>query len=220
MDWRLDVNIASMIDHTLLKPEATPADIERLCGEAKTHRFAAVCVNPVYVKLAAGRLEGSGVMVATVAGFPLGAVTTATKVEEARGAVREGASEIDMVMAIGLFKGGDLKACGADIAAVVRACDGRTVKVILETSLLSPEEIAKVSRIAADAGAHFVKTSTGFGSRGASIEDIRIMKEAVGGRCRIKASGGIRTREQAIAMIEAGASRLGTSAGITIVEGS
>jgi deoxyribose-phosphate aldolase len=208
-----------MIDHTLLKPEATPADIERLCGEAKAHRFAAVCVNPVYVKLAASCLEGSGVMVATVAGFPLGAVTTATKALEARGAIGDGASEVDMVMAIGLFKGGDLKTCGDDIAAVVRACEGRAVKVILETSLLSPEEIAKASKIAADNGAHFVKTSTGFGSRGASIEDLRIMKEAVGERCRIKASGGIRTREQAIAMIEAGASRLGTSAGVTIVEG-
>lgn len=208
-----------MIDHTLLKPEAQPADVEQLCAEARAHRFAAVCVNPVYVKLAASHLEGSDVMVATVVGFPLGAVTTATKVEEARGAIGDGASEVDMVMAIGLLKGGDLKACGDDIAAVVRACEGRAVKVILETSLLSPEEIATASKIAAAGGAAFVKTSTGFGSRGASVEDIRIMKEAVGDRCRIKASGGIRTREQAIAMIEAGASRLGTSAGVTIVEG-
>jgi len=208
-----------MIDHTLLKPEATPADIERLCDEARAQRFAAVCVNPVYVKPAAERLKGSGVMVATVAGFPLGAVTTATKVEEAEGAVSDGASEIDMVMAVGLFKGGELKAVGEDIAAVVRASDGRVVKVILETSLLTADEIADASRLAADSGAHFVKTSTGFGSRGASIEDIRIMKGAVGDRCRIKASGGIRTRQQAIAMIEAGASRLGTSAGVAIVEG-
>lgn len=208
-----------MIDHTLLKPEATPADIERLCEEARVHRFAAVCVNPVYVKLAAGRLEGSGVMVATVVGFPLGAVTTATKIEEAKDAIADGASEVDMVMAIGLFKGGELRACGDDIAEVVRVCGGRTVKVILETSLLAPEEVATASEIAADAGAHFVKTSTGFGSRGASIEDVRTMKEAVGDRCHIKASGGIRTRDQAIAMIEAGASRLGTSAGIAIVEG-
>jgi len=208
-----------MIDHTLLKPEATPADIERLCDEAAAHRFAAVCVNPLFVKLAAGRLKGSGVMVATVAGFPLGAVTTATKVEEAVGAVSDGASEVDMVMAVGLFKGGEPERAGEDIAAVVRACGGRVVKVILETSLLTDDEIAGASRLAADNGAHFVKTSTGFGSRGASVEDVRIMKEAVGDRCRIKASGGIRTRQEAMAMIEAGASRLGTSAGIAIVEG-
>ncbi len=214
------MNIAGMIDHTLLRPEATPADMERLCREAAAHRFAAVCVNPVYVGLAAKALDGSGVMVATVAGFPLGAVTTATKAAEAAEAIGEGASEVDMVMAVGLFKGGEHRAVGDDIAAVVKACGGRTVKVILETSLLSPEEIAKACRIAADSGAHFVKTSTGFGARGASLEDIRIMKEAVGARCHIKASGGIRTREQAVAMIEAGAQRLGTSAGVAILEGA
>lgn len=214
------MNIAAMIDHTLLKPEATPADIERLCKEATIHKFAAVCVNPIYVKRARSWVDGSGVMVASVAGFPLGATTTRSKVTEASGAIGDGASEVDMVMAVGLFKGGEHKAVGEEIASVVEACKGWTVKVILETSLLSPEEIAIASRIAADNGAKFVKTSTGFGARGASIEDIRIMKEAVGDRCHIKASGGIRTRDQAIAMIDAGAQRLGTSAGVTIVESS
>lgn len=212
------MNLASMIDHTLLKPEATPVDVERLCREALAHRFAAVCVNPLYVKLAAGALAGSDVMVATVVGFPLGATTAREKAMEAAWAVEEGAREIDMVMAVGLFKGGRDKAVGEDIEGVVKAVNGKTVKVILETSLLTPEEIARASRIAVDSGAHFVKTSTGFGSRGASLEDIRIMKETVGARCHIKASGGIKTREQAVAMIEAGANRIGTSAGVAIVE--
>jgi deoxyribose-phosphate aldolase len=212
------MNLASMIDHTLLKPEAAPADVERLCREALVHRFAAVCVNPLYVQQAVKALAGSEVMVATVVGFPLGATTARTKAQEAAWAVEEGAHEIDMVMAVGLFKGNELTAVGGDIAGVVKAAGGRTVKVILETSLLAPEGIAEASRIAADNGAHFVKTSTGFGARGASLEDIRIMKRAVGNRCHIKASGGIKTREQAMAMIEAGASRIGTSAGVAIVE--
>lgn len=214
------MNIAGMIDHTLLKPEATLADIDRLCREAAAHGFAAVCINPVYVKAAARALSDCDVMVATVVGFPLGANATGTKVAETARALADGASEIDMVMAIGPFKGGDIKAAGLDIASVVKEAEGRAVKVILETSLLTPDEIAAASRIAADNGAAFVKTSTGFGSRGASLEDMRIMKGAVEGRCRIKASGGIRTREQAIAMIEAGASRIGTSAGVAIVEGT
>jgi deoxyribose-phosphate aldolase len=208
-----------MIDHTLLKPEATPADIERLCKEATIHKFAAVCVNPVYVRQARDWVDGSSVKVATVAGFPLGAVTTKSKVEEAAGAIANGASEVDMVMAVGLFKGGEHREVGVDIGSVVEACRGWTVKVILETSLLTPDEITTACKIAVDNGADFVKTSTGFGSRGATVDDIRIMKEAICNRCKIKASGGIRTREQAIAMIEAGASRLGTSAGVAIVGG-
>ncbi len=214
------MNIAAMIDHTLLKPEATESDIERLCREAAAHSFAAVCVNPIYVGIAAKALESTQVMVATVVGFPLGATTTEIKVAEAARALADGASEIDMVMSIGLFKGGDLKATGADVAAVVKESAGKAVKVILETSLLTADEISAASLLAVDNGAAFVKTSTGFGSRGASLEDIRIMKGAIEGRCRIKASGGIRTREQAIAMIEAGASRLGTSAGVVIAEGT
>lgn len=213
------MNLAKYIDHTVLKPEATPSDIEKLCSEALEHRFAAVCVNPVFVPIASLALGVSGVGLATVVGFPLGATTTSIKVKEAKEAIEQGATEIDMVMAIGFFRGGDCDAMRRDIEGVIRAVGKIPVKVILETCLLSPDEIAKASRIAAGAGAAFVKTSTGFGSRGASIEDVLTMKEAVGGSCQIKASGGIRTREQAIAMIEAGATRIGTSAGVTIVRG-
>ena len=213
------MDLARAIDHTVLKPEATPADIEKLCREAMQHGFAAVCVNPVFVEQCAGLLKGSKVGLATVVGFPLGATTTSIKAREAWEAIRQGATEIDMVMAIGLFKGGNLVAVQRDIAEVVTASEGKIVKVILETSLLTPEEIATASRLAADAGAGYVKTSTGFGSRGASVEDVKTMKAAVGERCLIKASGGIRTREAAIAMIEAGASRIGTSAGVSIVKG-
>lgn len=213
------MNIARYIDHTLLKPEATRVHIEQLCNEALEYHFAAVCVNPVYTKQVAQMLKGSGVATATVTGFPLGASTTATKVSEVTEAVANGATEIDMVMAIGLFKGKDYKATQSDITEVVRAAPKCIVKVILETCLLSPEEIRTACRIVANAGAHYVKTSTGFNSRGATLEDIKIMKEAVGDRVKVKASGGIRTREQALAMIEAGASRIGTSAGVTIVGG-
>lgn len=211
------MDIAKYIDHTLLKPEATPADINKLCMEAAQHRFAAVCINPVYVPIAAGALSGTGVAVATVAGFPLGASTTSIKAREALEAIAQGATEIDMVMAVGLFKAKDYKAAGEDIAQVVRVAKKFPVKVIIETCFLTPDEIGVACRIAADAGAAYVKTSTGFGSRGASADDIHIMKKTVGERCKIKASGGIRTREQALAMIEAGASRIGTSAGVVIV---
>jgi deoxyribose-phosphate aldolase len=214
------MELAKYIDHTLLKPEATPLDIDRLCAEAAEHGFAAVCVNPVYVPLCARLLDGRGVAVATVVGFPLGANAAETKAREAALAIQQGAGEIDMVMAVGLFKGGEYGAVSEDIAGVVRASGGRPVKVILETSLLAEEGIAQASRLAADAGAAFVKTSTGFGSRGASAEDVRIMKGTVGDRCLVKASGGIRTRADAMAMIEAGASRIGTSAGVAIVRGS
>ena len=214
------MELAKYIDHTLLKAEAGPADIERLCAEAAEHGFAAVCINPVYVPLAAELLGGSEVAVATVVGFPLGANSAESKVREAALAVKRGAGEIDMVMAVGLFKAGDDAAVAAEISGVVRVSAGRPVKVILETSLLDEKEIARASVLAADAGAAFVKSSTGFGSRGATVEDVRIMKAAVGERCLIKASGGIRTRADALAMIEAGASRIGTSAGIAIVRGS
>ena len=212
--------LAKYIDHTLLKAEAGPADIERLCAEAAEYGFAAVCVNPVYVPLCAELLGGSGVAVATVVGFPLGANAAETKVREAVLAVERGAGEIDMVMAVGLFKAGDDAAVAAEISGVVRVSGGRPVKVILETSLLDEVEIARASGLAVDAGAAFVKTSTGLGSRGATVKDVRIMKAAVGDRCLIKASGGIRTREDALTMIEAGASRIGTSAGVAIVRGS
>ena len=213
------MDLARYIDHTLLKPEATPADVEKLCREAADHGFAAVCVNPVFVELSAGFLKGTNVGLATVVGFPLGATTTSIKTREAWEALKQGATEIDMVMSVGFFKGGNLVAVQRDIAEVVRVAEGKIVKVILETSLLTPDEIATASKLAADAGAAYVKTSTGFGSRGASVEDVRKMKEAVGERCLIKASGGIRTREVALAMVEAGASRIGTSAGVAIVTG-
>ncbi|MBN1283727.1 MAG: deoxyribose-phosphate aldolase [Proteobacteria bacterium] len=213
------MDLAKYIDHTLLRPEATPAEAEALCREALKYRFKAVCLNPLYVALASGILKGSGVEVATVIGFPLGANTTVIKMSEAKDALANGATEIDMVMAAGLFKAGDDAMVQRDIDGVVRAAEGRTVKVILETCLLDREGIVRACLIALAAGASFVKTSTGFGSRGASIEDVRTMREAVGGKLGIKASGGIRTREQALAMIEAGATRIGTSAGATIVRG-
>lgn len=212
------MDLAKFIDHTALKPETTSADVIKLCREAAQHKFAAVCVNPVYVELASQELKGSAVEIATVIGFPLGASTTSTKVSETLDAIENGATEIDMVMSVGLFKGGDKDAVKRDIQGVVKAAGKYPVKVILETCLLTQKEIADACRLAADAGAAYVKTSTGFGSRGASVEDVNIMKEAVAGRCKIKASGGIRTREQALAMIEAGADRIGTSAGVAIVE--
>lgn len=212
------MDLAKYIDQTILKPEATVSDVERLCREAVQYKFAAVCINPVFVKHAAGLIKG-GVGLVTVIGFPLGATTSKIKAREASEAINDEAMEIDMVMAIGLFKGGDFEAVRKDIEEVVRASGKCPVKVILETCLLSPDEIKKASIISADAGAAFVKTSTGFNARGATIEDVRTMKAAVGDRCKIKASGGIRTREQALLMIEAGASRIGTSAGVEIVTG-
>ena len=213
------MNLASYIDHTILKPDATLADIEKLCREAKENNFAAVCVNPVFVKKCSELLNGTGVKVATVVGFPLGANVTDVKVFETKKAIEDGADEIDMVIAIGLLKSKQLDAVQNDLAAVVKASSGKVVKVILETCLLTPEEISQTSSMSVAAGAHFVKTSTGFSSGGATLEAVRIMKTTVGDRCKIKASGGVRTREQAIAMIEAGAERIGTSSGVTIVKG-
>jgi deoxyribose-phosphate aldolase len=213
------MNLAPYIDHTVLKPEAGPRDIEKLCREAVDNKFAAVCINPVYVSKARRLVGDSGVGVATVVGFPLGANTTETKIFETKRAIDEGATEIDMVMAVGLFKAGELKAVSRDIEDVVKASGKVPVKVILETCLLDADGIAKASVLAADAGAAFVKTSTGFASGGATVEAVRIMKEAVGNRCKIKASGGIRTRDQVVAMIEAGALRIGTSSGVSIVAG-
>jgi deoxyribose-phosphate aldolase len=213
------MNLAPYIDHTILKAQATLADIKKLCLEAKEHDFAAVCVNPCFVKAASVFLESSTVKLATVVGFPLGASATPTKVFETQEAIKNGATEIDMVMAIGLFKSGDHKYVKDDIKAVVEAAGTKAVKVIIETCYLSTQEIARAAQLAVDAGAAFVKTSTGFGSRGASLEDILIIKRAIADKARIKASGGIRNREDALAMIEAGASRIGTSSGIAIVSG-
>ena len=208
------------IDHTLLKADATQAAIEQLIGEAKDHQFYSVCVNPTWVKLASELLRHEPVAVCTVIGFPLGANTTAVKAFETQDAIANGADEVDMVINIGALKAGQEDLVRADIAAVVAAAkDKALVKVILETSLLSTAEIAVASRLAQEAGADFVKTSTGFSTAGAQVEDVALMRETVGPTMGVKASGGIHTKADAEAMLAAGASRLGTSASIAIVEG-
>jgi deoxyribose-phosphate aldolase len=211
--------LAKYIDHTILKADAKPQDIEKLCLEAAENKFAAVCVNPVFVAEAARFLADTDVGIATVIGFPLGANTTSIKVRETIEAIEAGATEIDMVIPVGLMKAGRFGDVEEDIHAVVKAAGSHIVKVIIETCYLTGDEIRKVSQICVDAGAAYVKTSTGFGPRGASVEDVTIIKSIVGGRCKIKASGGIKTYEQALAMIQAGASRIGTSSGVTIVKG-
>ena len=212
----LNHNIAFLIDHTNLKPEARGSDIEKLCREAVQYGFASVCVNPCYVAEAAGRLAGTKVRVCCVVGFPLGASTTECKTFEARLAVRNGASEIDMVMNVGWLKDKRYEDVKNDIAAVVESVPDNPVKVILETCLLDKSEIVKACRLAKDAGAAFVKTSTGFSAGGATAEDVALMRQTVGPDMGVKASGGIRTRETAEIMIEAGADRLGTSKSIEI----
>ena len=209
--------IAAMIDHTLLKAAATTAQIEQLCAEAKEFTFASVCVNPVHVALAARLLAGSPVKVCTVIGFPLGANTSEVKAFETMNAVRNGADEIDMVLNVGAAKEGDWTLVESDIRAVVSAAAGKLVKVILETCYLTPDEIVKSCEAARKAGADFVKTSTGFGTGGAKAEDVALMKRSIPDTMRVKASGGIHTYEEAMALIEAGASRIGASAGIQIV---
>jgi deoxyribose-phosphate aldolase len=212
--------IARLIDHTLLKPQATPAQVEQLCDQARRYRFASVCINPVYVRLAAEKLEGSGVAVCTVVGFPLGATTTSIKVKEAQQAMAGGATEIDMVIHIGALKAGDHRAVKEDIAAVSAACHegGALLKVIIEAVLLSDEEKVIACQLAQAAGADFVKTSTGFAGGGATIEDVRLMRQTVGPRMGIKAAGGVRSYADAMAMVEAGATRIGASAGVEIVK--
>jgi deoxyribose-phosphate aldolase len=213
-------NIAQLIDHTLLKPEATPADIIRLCNEAMEFQFAAVCVNPAYIELGANCLYDSKVALATVIGFPLGATTTEIKAAEVTQAIERGATELDMVISLGRLKAGDLEYVEDDIHAVVDAAEGNLVKVILETALLTDEEKRTACRLALKAGAHFVKTSTGFSKGGATVEDVRLMRTEVGDDLGVKASGGIRTFADAMKMIAAGANRLGTSAGVQIVQES
>jgi len=214
------LNIASLIDHTLLKPEATPDDIVRLCEEAIVNQFAAVCVNPVFTELAAICLFNSKVALATVIGFPLGANTMEIKAAEVVQAIDRGATEFDMVINIGHLKAKDLEYVEDDIQSVVDAADGNLVKVIIETALLTDEEKKTACQLALKAGAHFVKTSTGFSKAGAKVEDVRLMRAEVGNRMGVKASGGIRTLADAMQMIEAGANRLGTSAGVLIVQES
>lgn len=209
--------IAAMIDHTLLKPEATPAQIEKLCAEAAEYHFASVCVNPVYIPLAARLLKGTGVKVCCVVGFPLGAIAPEQKAAEAASCAAMGAEELDMVIHVGAAKAGDWALVQRDIGGVVKAAAGHTVKVIIETCLLTDEEKVKACEAAKAAGAHFVKTSTGFSTGGATTHDIALMRKTVGPEMGVKASGGIRDYETAMAMIEAGANRIGASAGIAIV---
>lgn len=214
------MKINTYIDHTLLKPEATESQIRQLCSEAIEHSFRAVCVNSCHSALAAQLLVGTDVTVACVAGFPLGAMSTAAKAFEAEDACRKGAGEIDMVINIGKLKDGDDAYVEADIRAVADAAAGygAAVKVILETCLLTDEEIRRACRLSEAAGARFVKTSTGFSSGGAAAEDVALMRSCVGDRLGVKASGGIRDLKTAMAMIKAGADRIGASAGVKIME--
>lgn len=214
---RDSADLAGRIDHTLLKPEATSAAIERLCDEAREHGFASVCVNSRWVPLVASRLAGSEVLTCSVVGFPLGAMSTPAKAFETAQAVASGAGEIDMVISVGSLLEGDLVAVLDDIAAVVDAADGVPVKVIIETCLIDDEQKAIACMLAERAGASYVKTSTGFSASGATADDIALMRAAVGDRLGVKASGGIRTREDAERMIAAGADRVGASASVAIV---
>lgn len=209
------MNLAKYIDHTILKAVATKQDVTKLCAEAAQYGFASVCVNPFWVSLCADLLKGSGVKVCTVIGFPLGANASKVKAFEAELAIKEGADEVDMVINIGALKSGMLDVVKEDIAAVREVSKGKTLKVIIETSYLTEEEKKTVCKICAECGVDFVKTSTGFSDAGAKAEDVKLMAEASG--LAVKASGGIRSKEDALKMIEAGASRLGTSAGVKIV---
>jgi deoxyribose-phosphate aldolase len=212
--------VARLIDHTLLRPQATPAQVEQLCDQARRYGFVSVCINPVYVGLAADKLEGSDVAVCTVVGFPLGATTTSIKVREAQQAMTDGATEIDMVIHVGALKAGDHQAVQEDIAAVSTACHegGALLKVIIEAVLLSDEEKVAACLLAQAAGADFVKTSTGFAGGGATVEDVRLMRQTVGPQMGIKAAGGVRSYADVLAMVDAGATRIGASAGVEIVE--
>ncbi|MFQ5677166.1 MAG: deoxyribose-phosphate aldolase [bacterium] len=210
--------LAKFIDHTLLKPDATHDQIEKLCQEALQYGFASVCINPVWVRLCRNLVRGSGVLVCTVVGFPLGATTIETKAIETQKAIEQGADEIDMVINIGKLKSGDYDFVKNDIQAVVKNAGRRgSVKVILETCYLTDEEIIKGSLLSQQAGAAFVKTSTGFGSKGATLGDVALMRKVVGQQLGVKAAGGIRNYQQAVKMIEAGANRIGASASIAMI---
>jgi len=206
------------IDHTLLKPDASQKGVEKLCEEAKEHSFKSVCVNPSFVALAAEKLEGTDVDVCTVIGFPLGANTEAVKVFEAQEAIKDGATELDMVLNISKLKDGKYDEVRQEMEAIKKVAGKRVVKVILETCLLSDAEIVKACELAVEAGLDFVKTSTGFSTGGATVEDVKLMKQTVGDKAEVKASGGIRDRKTMLAMIDAGATRIGASAGIKLIE--
>ena len=212
------MKINKYIDHTLLKAPSTSKQIRELCLQAKEYDFASVCVNTCYVSLAKEILKDTDVKVCCVVGFPLGAMATVSKAFETKQAVKDGATEIDMVINIGAAKEENWKYVEDDIRAVVEAAQGNVVKVIIETCLLTDEEKVKACKCAINAKAHFVKTSTGFSTAGATIEDVKLMRKTVKDKCLVKAAGGVRNLKDAMAMIEAGADRLGCSAGITIME--
>jgi len=214
----MQMNVASMIDHTLLKADATKEQIEKLCAEAKEYQFASVCVNPTWVKLSSQLLQGSNVEICTVIGFPLGASTSETKAFETKNAIGNGATEIDMVINIGALKNNDVATVEKDIKSVVNAAKGKAItKVIIETCLLSDEEKVRVCQLAVKTGADFVKTSTGFSTGGATVNDVALMRKTVGPGIGVKASGGIRSLADTQKMIDAGATRIGASAGVEIV---
>lgn len=206
------------IDHTLLKPNALDKDIEKICNEAKQYNFKSVCVNPCYVKLAKKTLTGSDVLVCTVIGFPLGATTTKAKVEETKSAINDGADEIDMVINISRTKEHDYQYLEKEISAIKKVCGERTLKVILETCLLSDDEIVAACLASKNAGANFVKTSTGFSTGGATIHAVTLMRQTVGPEMGVKASGGVHNFQEAMAMITAGATRIGASSGVAIMK--
>lgn len=210
--------MAKYIDHTILKPGASIEDVRKICDEAKKHKFASVCVNPSYIKFVSESLAGSGVTPCVVVGFPLGATTPESKANEASDAVINGAKEVDMVVNVGAIKSNDWALVKRDIEGIVAATKGRAiVKVIIETCLLTDEEKVKACTVSKIAGAHFVKTSTGFSTGGATVADVKLMRQTVGDALGVKASGGIKDYKTALAMIQAGASRLGTSSGVDII---
>lgn len=214
------MNLAKYIDHTILKPETTRAQVITVCEEAKANGFFSVCVNPYYVSLVKEQLAGSDVKVCSVIGFPLGASVTSVKAAETKQAIADGANEIDMVLNIAAMKNGEYDYVLNDIKGVVAALEGKAIlKVILENCLLTEAEIVKACELSVEAGAHFVKTSTGFSTGGAIASDIALMRKTVGPNIGVKASGAVRDRETAIAMVEAGASRIGASASVAIVKG-
>lgn len=210
-------SLAPLIDHTVLKAVASPDDIQKICGEAVQYGFASVCLNPCFVNLAVELLKGTNVKVCTVVGFPLGATTPEVKAFETAQAVKQGAGEIDMVINLGAIKAREYDFVERDIAGVVQAAAGKTVKVIIETCYLTREEKVLCCQLAQRAGAHFVKTSTGFGTGGATVEDVALMRETVGLNMGVKASGGVKTAADAVQVVQAGASRIGTSSGVHIV---
>lgn len=211
--------LARFIDHTLLKPDAGEADLRKLCAEAREHRFFGVCVNSAHVPLVARELKGADVRTVSVIGFPLGAMDTRAKAFEAELALKGGAAEIDMVLALGAMKEKNFARVEEDIAAVAAVCKDHVLKVILETVFLTDEEKRIACELSRKAGAHFVKTCTGFAGGGATISDIALMREAVGPDFGVKASGGIKTTAAAIALVDAGANRLGTSSGVALIQG-